>query len=158
VKARQWRVRTYLPEIVRGADTDFDIMVGGISRLTGPDSFLLCTHARYAEPWTVLDPGELMMSPMTPAIEQAVVSEFSRRSRSIDDLDPAADGLRMVEIQREHWPFGSDTLPGGFVQLMSLGANSAITTRIVHRWEMPPALKQSLERRSLFSKEGDVEL
>jgi hypothetical protein len=134
-----------MPQIVRmlegNADPGaFDVNVGGISRLTGPDSFLMCTHAKYAKPWTVHDPGELLMGPLTEAMEQAVRSEFS--GRGIDDLDPVVDGVRMIEIQRENWSFGDSMLPGGFVQLMSVGRDGLITTSIAHRWddaETPPA-------------------
>ena len=54
--------------------------------------------------------------------------------RCIDDLDPVTDGVRMFEIQRENWSFGDDTLPGGFLQLMSLSGDGIVKTSIVHRW------------------------
>jgi hypothetical protein len=118
----------------------------------------MCTHAKYAKPWTVHDPGELLMGPLTEAMEQAVRSEFS--GRGIDDLDPVVDGVRMIEIQRENWSFGDSMLPGGFVQLMSVGRDGLITTSIAHRWddaETPPATElgavaQSQARRAKLKR------
>jgi hypothetical protein len=88
-----------------------------------------------ASAWIVQDPGELMISPLTDAIGAAIMSAFSGRG-SYDALDPVTDGVRMIEIQRANWSFGDATLPGGFIQLMSI-AGGSISTRIVHRWPAP---------------------
>jgi len=134
-------VQTYMPQIVRMLQGNqepetFDIVVGGISRFAGPDSFVMSTHDRYGKAWIIQDHGDLVLSPLNDEIEQAITSEF--RGRGIDDLDPVVDGVRMIEIQRENWSFGDATLPGGFIQLMSITGGS-ITTRIVHRWPAPAA-------------------
>jgi len=137
-------VRAHMPQIVRmlegNADPGaFEIIVGGISQSTGPDNFTMRTNG--ASAWIIQDPGELMISPLTDAIGAAIMSAFSGRG-SYDALDPVTDGVRMIEIQRENWSFGDSTLPGGFIQLMSVGRDGLITTSIAHRWddaETPPA-------------------
>jgi hypothetical protein len=111
---------------------NFEINVAGISRSVGSDSFFLRSDS-----WVVQDPGPLLIGPIDEAISNAVISEFARRG-GYDALDPIVDGVRMIEIQREHWSFGEDQLPGGFVQHACVDLDGTIKTSIVHRWPQRP--------------------
>jgi hypothetical protein len=129
-------VNGYMPQIVRMLQGNhepeaFDIVVGGMSRFTGLDSFVMSTHDKYGKAWIIQDHGDLVLSPLNDEMAQAVMAAFS--GHSVDTLDPVADGVRMIEIQRQHWSFGESIFPGGFIQLMSITGGS-ISTRIVHRW------------------------
>jgi hypothetical protein len=109
-----------------------DLVVAGVSERSEPVAFLLCNHDRHVSlglaPWMVIDMPEVAMLPLDDQGQREL--DGMRAGRSVDDLDPVIDGVRMLEIQRRM----SLRFPvGGFAQLASVGAGS-ISTRIVCRW------------------------
>jgi hypothetical protein len=103
-----------------------------MSERSGPDVFLICNHDGHVSlglaPWTVIDLPDATVMPLDDQGQR----ELDRMcaGRSVDDLDPVIDGIRMLEIQRRmSLPFPV----GGFAQLVTVSAES-ISARIVHRW------------------------
>jgi hypothetical protein len=84
--------------------------------------------------------------PINEAINADLEAAFPNGARP-DDVDPAAIGLRILEIQRKH-PAGRDSdggllrNVGAFAQLTTVTPD-LITTKIIHRWpdELGSALR-----------------
>jgi hypothetical protein len=114
-------------------DLAFDLIVAGISERSGPDAYFLCNHdghkSAQLKPWTVTELPALIVVPLDDEGQEKL--DLICAGRGTDELDPAADGVRILEIQREM----NLTSPiGGFAQLTSVAAGS-ISTRIICRWD-----------------------
>jgi len=117
---------------------DFEVIVAGWSETQGADSYIVGSHGYHSgvAPWTVVPLGEVSLLPGDPEIHHEFVKVF-HLGTSAEDLDPARDGLRIMQIQRGaniKMPNGKSALiVGAFAQLTTI-TPGMITTRIVHRW------------------------
>lgn len=117
---------------------DFDIVVAGISETNGPTGFIVGNHTRYGfDPWTVTRLEGLCMTPSSGELVTHVQREFA--DRSVDDLDPAAAGLHILELQHAAQLQPDSQFPhvGAFAQITSVTADR-IETRILRRWADKP--------------------
>jgi hypothetical protein len=138
VKAQMGEFRRLLQQ---HPDPDmFDIVIAGISDTTGPSGHLIYSHGTYAEAWAAHDfsSSGVAMIPLAEEMRPELREALSWRHHY--DLDPVEDGIRLMDIQRRHWPGTPDTTPGGFLQLVTVSAD-AITTCVIHRWadHTPPS-------------------
>lgn len=64
-----------------------------------------------------------------------LVRAHIKRGTDADAIDPAVDGLAVMEIQRAnpHLDNGDVVFIGGFAQLTTVTAD-CVTSRIIHRW------------------------
>ncbi len=131
------RIPLVLAAYVEGLDDkNVDVMIGGISGSGRPESFSISSADKSGrKPWVVEDLGNLVLAPINDAIRDAVRAEFLPLG-SYDAWIPAIHGVRLVEIQRQHWVEPDFHPPDGFIQLMSLYADGLIVTKVIHRWEM----------------------
>jgi hypothetical protein len=116
------------------AGAEFDLVIAGWSEGTGPNSYFLCSYEGVGvAPWAVAELGEISLLPTNEAVNADLEAAFPNGVRP-DDVDPAAVGLRILEIQRKH-PTGRGLLRnvGAFAQLTTVTPD-LITTRIIHRW------------------------
>jgi len=136
-------IRPYIAQIkdtLLDREQDFDLIIAGISDSTGPEVWLMSSHNGFVKPWVIsnlsglaefAEARGLVMLPSDREMYPEISAVLD--GRSVDDLDPVADGIRLVEIQRARWPGPAHTVPSGFLQLASV-TDSAISTRIIHRW------------------------
>lgn len=110
------------------AGPDFEIVVGGVSETTGPSAYIIASHNRYGEPWTILDLEGLSVTPANEAVQRRI-SEIAN-GRAADDLDPAVDGLAVLEAQRAG---DAGAFVGGFAQLTTIDP-AGLHSRILRRW------------------------
>jgi hypothetical protein len=121
-----------------GFGADLDLVIAGISESRGPDSYLIATHRRYGtEPFKVAQMGPLAAAPADPAIQKRLLSVLPAGATA-DSLDPATDGLRILQVQRDAVvSVGKSAkamkVVGGFAQLSSV-TRDGISTRVLHRW------------------------
>jgi hypothetical protein len=121
-------------------ETAFDLVIAGWSETAGPCAYLICNHERYgakAPPWQVTELGPISLLPNDEAIAAELQVAFPKGANP-DELDPVADGLRILEIQRKHTvdhagDFGTVRAVGGFAQLTTI-KQDAIDMRIIRRW------------------------
>lgn len=117
---------------------DFDFVFAGIKASGEPHAGIVCSHDRHGiEPWQVTELGECSMLPGDAAIHAAFAERYSHIA-SGDELDPARDGLAILEIQRAcsvNVPGAADdfAIVGGFAQLTSVYPDR-IETRCLKRW------------------------
>lgn len=116
------------------AGTDFEIVVAGMSETAGPSAYLVASHSRYGEPWMVHDLPGLTALPCDEEILRGIQAVVLPGA-SPDDLDPAREGLTIMEIQRKkpNLDNGDYCVVAGFAQLSSVSAEG-ISSRIIHRW------------------------
>jgi hypothetical protein len=118
--------------------SDFDLIVAGWSESSGPDSYLVCNHARHGQPpWTVVELGAFSLTPSDASIHAKVFAGFPKDAGA-DDLDPDLEAVRVLQIQRSALlPCGPDDVPmhtvGGFAEITTITERS-IESRVVHRW------------------------
>jgi len=123
------------------AGTEFDLTVAGWSESNGPSSFFMCNHdgnGAEVQPWNIVELGAISLAPLDAAIKAELDAAFPNGVHP-DEFDPAADGLRVLEIQRKH---EVDHGPGAFETTRSVGAFAQLTTitldaivmKIIHRW------------------------
>ena len=138
--------------IASSAGSQFDLVIAGWSKVTGPDSYFICNHEHHGpavKPWQIVELGPISLLPRSEGIDAELGKIFPEGVHP-DDFDPVADGLRILEIQRaqpiEHHADGFGTQPGvgAFAQLTTITPD-VITTRILHRW--PDALGRPLAAR-----------
>ncbi|WP_027556196.1 hypothetical protein [Bradyrhizobium sp. Cp5.3] len=117
------------------AGPDFEVVVAGISETTGPSAYLVASHGRYGEPWIVHDLPGLVALPCDEEILHGIRT-IVPPGASPDDVDPAREGVAIMEIQRKkpNLDNGDHCVVGGFAQLTTIAA-SGISTRIIHRWD-----------------------
>jgi hypothetical protein len=141
-------------EVVREIDTDFApfadafamgetplaIVVAGFGA-AGPDSYVVANHGKYPgiAPFTVTPTGPIAIMPQIDV--QAWADSIGRNIARADDLDPAVDGLRLLEIQRATPVpvLGNESVQarivGAFAQLTTIKRDGMITTRVLKRWD-----------------------
>ena len=127
----------YAPHFeVCDAGPDFEVHVVGISETDGPTGYIVSSHDRGIDPWSLITLDGFSFGPNNPQISARVFGRIAP-GRYIDDLDAAADGLATLEIMREipaATIAGDDqAMVGGFAQLTSIGSDG-ITSRILKRW------------------------
>ncbi|MGD9923919.1 MAG: hypothetical protein AB7V13_21130 [Pseudorhodoplanes sp.] len=91
--------------------------------------------AAVPEPMKLIEFGDDMCAPVLPDdVAEAIFSGCA----TIDDVDPAVDGLKILEAQRQlkvsgrpGWPAAHHV--GGFA-LLSTVTRDGVTERIIHRW------------------------
>jgi hypothetical protein len=115
--------------------SDLQIYVGGWTVAGEPDAFLMLTSETSGlPPWTVVPILDFGMFPGGEAQDDAW---SFLAGRGVEDLDPRADGLKIIEAQRRYKienQYGQSTFGiGGFAQLTTV-ARDRITTEILHRW------------------------
>ncbi|MGY3610452.1 MULTISPECIES: hypothetical protein [unclassified Bradyrhizobium] len=110
------------------AGPDFEIVVAGVSETAGPNAYIVSSHDRYSEPWTILDLEGLSVTPANEAVHR-IIGEIAN-GRAADDLDPIVDGLAVLEAQRAG---DAGAFVGGFAQLTTVTVDS-VTSRILRRW------------------------
>jgi hypothetical protein len=145
----------------------FDIVIAGISETSGPDASLFCSHDLYAPPWMIhdvagnSDRSEFNRIALLPStLEMYPDIRAVLNGRTVDDLDPVEDGIRVAEIQRAKWIIsGGTTKPGGFLQLATV-TTDGMSTRIIHRWadevastEPQPAYSGPVPRVAALAKQ-----
>lgn len=118
---------------------DFDFVFAGIRASGETHAGIVCSHGRHAgiPPWQAFELGECSMLPGNPAIHAAFQDRYSHIS-SADELDPAGDGLAILEIQRAcsvNVPGAADdfAVVAGFAQLTSV-YRDRVETRCLKRW------------------------
>ena len=116
----------------------FEFYVAGFSETTGADSYCVTSSEATGVPvWQVVDLGTSSFAPS----DQSVLDEMQRglpaNLRTLDDLDPEREGLRVLELQRARHFTGVDSVErmniGCFAQITTV-TRDAITTRILRRW------------------------
>jgi len=110
------------------AGPDFEVVIAGISETTGPSAYLVASHSRYGDPWSIVDLSGLSLTPASDVVHQSVFAIAD--GRDADQLDPVADGLAIMEVQRAE---RSGAYVGGFAQLTTIDADG-VHSRIIHRW------------------------
>jgi hypothetical protein len=141
-------------DVVREIDTDFApfadafamgetplaIVVAGFGA-AGPDSYIVANHGRYPgiSPFTVTTTGPIAIMPEIDV--QAWADSIGRNIAGADDLDPAVDGLRLLEVQRATPVpvLGNEAVQarivGSFAQLTTIHRDGEISTRVLKRWD-----------------------
>lgn len=118
------------------AGPEFEVVIAGISETDGPSAYVVPSHDRYGEPWTVTDLAGLVALPC----DEHLLAEVQRIAdgRSADDLDPIKDGLAIFDAQRAHPHLsnGDVCFVGGYAQLTTVTADG-IASRIIRRWPDP---------------------
>jgi hypothetical protein len=104
-----------------------------------PDESGADIHDRHGlKPWTRYQLTDTSLLPSSDAILNAFRDRYPAGVTAAD-LDPVADGIATMEIQRElavpdvDRGGGIAFRPGSFVQLTTV-TPTEITTRIIHRW------------------------
>jgi hypothetical protein len=110
------------------ARPDFEIVVARISKATGPSAYIVASHDRYGEPWTILDLGGLSVTPSPEAVHR-IIGDIAF-GRSADQLDPIVHGLAVLEAQRA---VDAGALVGGFAQLTTIDS-TGVRSRVIRRW------------------------
>lgn len=113
------------------AGPEFEVVVVGISEMTGPSAYLVPSHDRYGEPWSIIDLAGFSTTPASDVVCQRV-REITA-GRNADELDPVAYGLAVMEAQRA-CRFDDVVGVGGFAQLTTVDADG-VHSRIIHRWD-----------------------
>jgi hypothetical protein len=141
-------------DLVRGIDTDFApfadafamgetplaIVVAGFGE-AGPDSYVVANHGKYPgiAPFTVTTTGPIAIMPEIDV--QRWADSIGRTITGADDLDPAVDGLKLLEIQRATPVpvLGNEAVQarivGAFAQLTTVHRDGTISTRVLRRWD-----------------------
>lgn len=112
------------------AGPDFEVVIAGMSETGGPSAYLVASHNRYGEPWSIVELAGLSATPASDAVHQRVFATAD--GRDADQLDPVVDGLAILEAQRAH-RFDDVVCIGGFAQLTTIDADG-VHSRIIHRW------------------------
>jgi hypothetical protein len=119
-----------------GISSKIEVLVAGISESNGPDAFLICNHDDYGFPaLSIIDLGNLSILPSEGAPE-FLASLPNGTETDPEDIDPAVDGLRLLECQRRivtSNETGDFVITGSFAQLTTVRADG-ISTRILKRW------------------------
>lgn len=110
------------------AGPDFEVVIAGMSETGGPSAYLVASHSRYGDPWSIVDLTGLSVTPASDAVHQSVFDIAA--GRDADHLDPIVDGLAIMETQRAE---RSGAYVGGFAQLTTIDADG-VHSRIIHRW------------------------
>lgn len=110
------------------AGPDFEVVVAGMSETTGPSAYLVASHSRYGDPWSIVDLSGLSVTPASDPVHQHVFAIAA--GRDADQLDPVADGLAIMEVQRAE---RSGAYVGGFAQLTTIDTE-CVQSRVIHRW------------------------
>jgi hypothetical protein len=141
-------------DVVREIDTDFRpfadafamgetplaIVVAGFGA-AGPDSYVVANHGRYPgiSPFTVTTTGPIAIMPEIDV--QAWADSIGRTIAGADDLDPAVDGLKLLEIQRATPVpvLGNESVQakivGSFAQITTVRRDGEIRTCVLKRWD-----------------------
>jgi hypothetical protein len=114
--------------------SDFDLVIAGWSERYGPDGYIMCNHGRNAPailPWAVADTGSFALMPSNATVLDNLLRLFPQsRYPSADAIEPGADGLRVLEMQRAlNWGH----VIGGHATISTV-TRDAISTRVLHRW------------------------
>jgi hypothetical protein len=107
----------------------------------GADSYVVANHGKYPgiKPFTVTTTGPIAIMPQIEV--QAWADAIGRNIAGADDLDPAVDGLKLLELQRRaKVPVASNPavqakIVGAFAQLTTVKRDGEISTRILKRWD-----------------------
>jgi hypothetical protein len=110
------------------AGREFEVVVAGISETAGPSAYLVASHDRYGEPWTVIELTGLSLTPSNDAVLGGVAETAA--GRDADDLDPEVDGLAILQAQRSAY---AGAFVGGFAQLTTIDG-AGVHSRVIHRW------------------------
>ncbi|MCO5129277.1 MAG: hypothetical protein M9932_01765 [Xanthobacteraceae bacterium] len=110
--------------------SDFEVVIAGLSETTGPSAYLVASHDRYGEPWAIIDLIGFSATPANADVHGRI--QNIANGRGVDGLDPVADGLAIMQAQRES-RFEDIVGVGGFAQLTTIDANG-VHSRIIHRW------------------------
>ena len=106
----------------------FDLFYAGTSESRGPVAYAICNHGAAALPlWKLAPVSGLAVAPASGEIVQAVREEIVR-GRPAEGLNPAVDGLAILELQREtpvdlHNGVHAECV-GGFAQLTTVASDS----------------------------------
>jgi hypothetical protein len=108
----------------------------------GADSYIVVNHNFYpgVEPFTVASMGPIAILPSEIDMQEWV-DGMGHPVESADDIDPAVDGLALLELQRRSMvPVASNPavqakIVGAFAQLTTIKRDGEISTRILKRWD-----------------------
>lgn len=114
-----------------------EVVVAGISEARGPEAYAIFSHDRYGiEPYTIADFDMLGMTP-GECVSEFLASLPNGAETDPNDIDPAVDGLRLLEMQRGtkvDSQIGNASVVGCFAQLTTI-TRDGISTRILKRWD-----------------------
>lgn len=117
--------------------TNFDLLFAGISESRGPVAFAICNHGIHKLPkWTLVSVDNLAVAPASPEIIDRVLNEIVK-GRDAHDLDPATDGLQILELQRRtaaDLHNGVSAVCVGGAAVVTTVTPGAIATRTLRRW------------------------
>jgi hypothetical protein len=128
------------------AGPDFEIVVAGISETAGPSAYIVASHDRYGEPWTILDLEGLSVTPSNEAVQRRIVE--IAEGRAADELDPVVDGLAILEAQRA---LDAGAIVGGFAQFSTIDSEG-VRSQILRRWPDEIGQKIAHVQTSSFSE------
>ena len=107
---------------------NFEVVIAGISETGRPVAYLVASHDRHGEPWSIVDLDGLSATPAPDVVHQRIYDIAA--GRNADQLDPVADGLAIMEAQRAA---GEGAFVGGFAQLTTIDADG-VHSRVIHRF------------------------
>lgn len=113
---------------------DIEVYVGGFTDAGVPDAY--CVDASDG---TVSPIEDLAITPTHDRIDAEIEKKGVLTGRSIGDLDPRADGLTLLKIQRRHLTFSPGSTRGVygvgcFAQITSVYPDGRCVSETIHRW------------------------
>ena len=114
---------------------DFDLLIAGLTDAGKPAAYWMVSHDFYAPdvlPWTVTDVGGVSIAPLEPAMRKEFYQQYPPDTLP-DALDPACDGLRILQMQRRYpmryGPTGALYFAAGGAAQLTTVTRECITTR-----------------------------
>lgn len=117
---------------------DFDFVFAGVLSDGAPHAGIVCNHERHGIPaYALTNLGELSLMPGTTEIGEKFRASYPHATSGLE-LDPAIDGLAILEMQRSEavrvWgAVDSISIVGAFAQLTTV-YRDRIETSVVKRW------------------------
>jgi hypothetical protein len=128
---------------------DFDFVFGGMKSDGTPHAGIVSNHERTGIPaYALIELGDVAILPSNETMATTFRMKFPRAARGVD-LDPATDGLEILEMQRREAfqlfdPEEALKIVGGFGQLTSVYADR-VETRVLRDW--PAAARRERARQ-----------